>query len=265
MSEVNEFRFRGEVKDNSLEKEAVQQLEDLGLEWKNLEGKKVLEIGAGRAKIGQVAKKKGLEYVSFDVRMPPEGVPEDINYVQARAAALPFKEESFDLVLSHSAPPIFPVKAKHLPEEERWPVQEAGIIKTIQEALRVLKKGGEFRFSPGPLTYLYRLSPDKELFSFNEQIYLDFKYGRLEKAAQFRGLKDPDDPDGTSLDRRIKNRFGITFDEAHQRVVNMTNEEKLAASDKLEKISLEFLRGIYPHVTQNKREDGRIFYIVKKE
>lgn len=142
----------------SLEQQAQHVLDTLGLDWEDLKGKDILEIGAGLAVLAQVAKEQGVRVISLD--RGPEmweeegGVPDDVEYIVGEATALPFKDASLDLVLSKAAPPTI----SQTKEE---------VEQVIREAKRVLKDGGVFRFGPG---YLHAaIFESSELFTPEEQ------------------------------------------------------------------------------------------------
>jgi ubiquinone/menaquinone biosynthesis C-methylase UbiE len=124
---------------------AEDYLGELGLNAEHLKDKKSLEVGAGSSRISKYAKEHGLDITflddSFDswrergYLLKTEGLP----YVQAQAEALPFKDETFDLVFSNGAPPIIYDT-------------EAEVTAQINETMRVLRPGGEFRFSHATLS-----------------------------------------------------------------------------------------------------------------
>ena len=144
-------------KESFVEKEALGDLQDLGLDWQDLKDKLTLDIGAGRALIAEAAKKKGVDVISFDIN--PEmwiekGVKlPDASYVKGSAEQLPFPDEKFDLIISHAGP-------------FTNTYSKEGFIQMLSEAKRVLKEGGEIRFGPGNLNA--DIFMDKELFSAEE-------------------------------------------------------------------------------------------------
>jgi ubiquinone/menaquinone biosynthesis C-methylase UbiE len=148
IDELNNYKF--------IEKLALENLADLGIDFNYLKNKKVLEIGADRAFIARAAKRKGIEgIISLDINqevkeeLKSSGVP----FIRARAEELPFPDETFDLVISHAAPPIIS------------PYKEI-VFRVIDEVRRVLKKGGEFRFGPGNLNA--NIFTPEELFTPEE-------------------------------------------------------------------------------------------------
>lgn len=172
------------IKEKEIEKRAGEILEDLGLSWENLEGKKVLDVGAGLAEVAEEGKKRGVDIVSLEKypeRAKEEGeIPKDISYIQAEAEALPFKDEIFDLVISHGAPPtISQTKGE--------------VINITKEVERILKEDGEFRFGPSPLLGI--IFEDRELFTQEEEDTLSH-YERIarikEKSLEFLKSINPD-------------------------------------------------------------------------
>lgn len=129
------------VSDSDLVKDAnTRILGNLGLEWKDLENKNVLDVGAGDAKLARAAKEIGSSATIFSVDME-EGnwstLPSDIKNrtLIASAEDLPFPDKSFDLIINNGS--VFPYE--------------------IKDELRVLKSGGEIRVFPiGSLILEYR-------------------------------------------------------------------------------------------------------------
>ena len=129
---------------------------DLGIDFNYLTGKKVLEIGAGKAIIAKAAKKKGIEgIVSLDAYSEVEEELKNLGlpFVRAYTEELPFPDETFDLVLSHAGPPIISSSKEK-------------VKKVIFEVKRILKEGGEFRFGPGSLNA--NIFTQEELFTPEE-------------------------------------------------------------------------------------------------
>ncbi len=155
-----------------VEKEAVRNLKDLGLDFGYLKNKLTLDIGAGAAEIAAVAKNKGIEVVSLDLNpgmWAAQGVKiPDVPYVRASAEAMPFPDKKFDLIISHAGP-LSIVPSKKL------------IASIITEAKRVLKDGGELRFGPGNLNS--EVFTTEELFS-QEEMTLFTREQRIERIEQ---------------------------------------------------------------------------------
>lgn len=107
-------------------------LYDLGLSWEMLKGKKVLDIGADVGFFAEKAKEMGVDVVSIDDHININRRARETNMI-SRAENLPFGDKSFDLVVAHST-----MLAIHY--------FNGDIKRTIDEARRVLKDGGEFRW-----------------------------------------------------------------------------------------------------------------------
>jgi len=117
-------------------------LVDLGLSWDELAKKRILDLGAGLGEFAQAALQHDVEVTSLELRpelWEAEGEPPiDIPYVIADAVKLPFDDDSFDVVLSRQGP----LGSEENPER---------FIRMMQEALRVLRPGGQLRFGPTPI------------------------------------------------------------------------------------------------------------------
>ena len=119
-------------------------LRNLGLEWSQLEGKKVLDIGAMNAAFENAARRRGVEVTSIDKEFI-EGdyaPPQDSHYVVANATQLPFGDETFDYAIAHTSVMNY--------IEQKYDFDK-GYIKyfegALREACRVLKADGQFRFT----------------------------------------------------------------------------------------------------------------------
>ena len=93
-----------------------------------------MDIGANTAAFAKEAKKREIEVTSVEIS-PGKDIPKNVPYIVADAGNLPFADESFDIVVSHAC----------IQEIESRP---GNTKKAIEEAKRVLKKGGEFHFGP---------------------------------------------------------------------------------------------------------------------
>jgi ubiquinone/menaquinone biosynthesis C-methylase UbiE len=94
--------------------------------------KKILDIGAGNGEFAKWAKDHNVssDIYSLDLQGKSE---EQENFVNANAEEIPFKDNSFDLTISNCAIPNV--------------VDVENIEKTLLEAIRVTKPGGEIRLS----------------------------------------------------------------------------------------------------------------------
>jgi SAM-dependent methyltransferase len=121
------------------EDRAKYVLKNLGLSIENLRGKKVVDLGAGKAELAQWAKEQTINIICLDNFAGYErNVPKGIDYVEGEADKLPFPDESLDLIISHGSPPGI--------SQDREEV-----IRIVNEAERALGSNGEFRFGPGSL------------------------------------------------------------------------------------------------------------------
>lgn len=127
------------------ERHAADILRRLGLTWDDLRGRNVLDVGAGDADLGRLSTKHDAHVFSVDIH--PEnwinrpgpataGIYKE-NYAKANARMLPLVDQSIDIAISSGSTPMV------TSTKER-------IRATIEEVRRVLRAGGEFRFS-GPL------------------------------------------------------------------------------------------------------------------
>lgn len=109
-----------------------EYLNDLGLTWGLLRGKKVLDIGAGSADFAASARKRQVDVISLDkykYSKPSKNQP----YVKGNAFNLPFSPETFNTVVARET-------IKHMVNNRE------DAEKLLPEINRVLKPEGEFRF-----------------------------------------------------------------------------------------------------------------------
>lgn len=124
-------------------------LQMLGLKESQLQGKRILNVGAGNDFFGQTASEKGLEVISLDCDYGSHPdltekwdffkrkycIPKNVQAIGAVAEKLPFRSGTFDYVISvHSIP------------KYSTSVCNAGLA--IEEMVRVVKPGGEIRIYP---------------------------------------------------------------------------------------------------------------------
>lgn len=139
--------------DRGLENRAFRRFDSyedcLRLEKEDLIGKEILDIGSGhKARFAQEAEKlPNTKVVSFDFTFdrPKQNDPEKLeeergasSQVRGLFTALPFRDESFDLVVSNAAMPLY----LNTPQQ---------IESAFKEVARVLRKGGKAYI--GPVTY----------------------------------------------------------------------------------------------------------------
>ena|SRR3989344_2342030 len=171
---------------------------DLDLNQKTLEGKKILDVGSGTRKFAKEVKESGInaEVISLDPvylsqelqeeKMRHEGGPinklkefiraTDIPDVKEKTVAgvgekMPFKDETFDLILADNSLPAYGNKEQ--------------IDEFFTEAFRVLKKGGELRFTPSYTMFRRGIEYplDKELDIIIKKIESDGKFTIIRKGS----------------------------------------------------------------------------------
>lgn len=130
----------------SVSEEVQAQLANLGLSPEQVRGD-VLDVGADDAEFARgFAGKEGVKVTSLD-EFVPEGLEDTV--IQGRAENLPFGDCSFDLLVAHaSVPNTFLGTFDAAAPKESQETMERSIDRVFGEALRVLRRGGEARFSP---------------------------------------------------------------------------------------------------------------------
>lgn len=135
-------------------------LGDLGLSYKDLHNKKILDIGAGERPIAAYCQLKGIssevysaepniDFEMYASSRQLENWPEikaqiDERTVKDKRDALSFEDRTFDLVINHAAMPGFKNDLRNGNIEK----MKAGINQILNEVIRVLKPGGEARIFP---------------------------------------------------------------------------------------------------------------------
>ncbi len=127
--------------EESQETYAQFALKRLGLRMDAMRDKLTLDIGAGGAEIAQEAKIQGVRVISidndpekFDIHVE-KGRARGLEYFKADAGRLPFRDETFDIIISHAG------AATVTDSREK-------LSAIIDEAKRVLRPGGELRIWP---------------------------------------------------------------------------------------------------------------------
>lgn len=93
---------------------AQSYLNDFEITWKNLKQTKILDLGAGDASFGSEARKRNIFVVSIEINPEfyrREGLLRSttlrkIPYIKGNMIQLPFRDETFDLIIAHSIGPI---------------------------------------------------------------------------------------------------------------------------------------------------------------
>ena len=222
------------------EQTAETYLNDLGLSWKVLEGKKVLDLGAGLAGFAQAAEKRGVNVISMDAHPEwwKEGkMPKNVPYVVGDANQLPLKAETFDIVVARAA--------VHSMVETKEDLEAF-----LKEVKRVLKPGGEFRFGPGSVnTRPLRQDEWKKWFEL------------LTKVRNKEEITAEEDAWGAKVFP------GIEQEEQEQKDFDkMSTEQRMA---KLSELSLNRLQSIDPTITEHVGNKAReryldTYYVMKK-
>ena len=110
-------------------------LEILGLSWKYLEGKDVLDIGASRSTLAHEASMRGIRMTPIDKRKSQFARSYE-SLVIGDADNLPFKDGAFDIAICTYGPLTF--ADEHIDILKR----------RLEEAYRVVRVGGEVRTAP---------------------------------------------------------------------------------------------------------------------
>lgn len=121
---------------------AALYLSNLGLEWSDLQGKKIVDIGALNAAFENAGRRRGIDITSLDMEVA-EGEympPTDSRFVVANATKLPFRDEAFDYAVAHMS--VTNYLEKGYKEEDYL----SYIEDVLREVFRVLRPEGQFRF-----------------------------------------------------------------------------------------------------------------------
>lgn len=150
--------FTPEIKHNKPEmadkKIFEDYMRDLDLSPEDLRGK-VLDIGSGFSRFAKYAKEHGISSKIYSLE-PQRLILHREKAVQADVRDIPFKNESFDRVISNYSFPV--VLASENREEailEAPEILGADLLQSLTEMLRVLKPGGKIILSPIPVGTVY--------------------------------------------------------------------------------------------------------------
>lgn len=141
----NEEEIKNSVR---IEETGKNYLRDFGLSWDYLVDKSVLDIGGNDGSFAAAAKLNNVSVTSID-EYPhlffKKGISDKVNNVAANLYHLPFRDESFDFVCARYV----------IPDSSATDFEEDKVKDYIQEIMRVVKAGGEFRVLPAPF-YNYK-------------------------------------------------------------------------------------------------------------
>jgi len=223
------------------ENTADTYLDDLGVNWETLKGKKVLDLGAGLARFTQAAKRRGVNVISID-RHPEwhsdEGTPpKDVPYAIADGLYLPFLDNSFDVILSRAA------------VHSMIEIQE-DMEQLINEAKRVLREGGEFRFGPGAVG----VRPIRE----NEW---DKWFELVDKVRNKKEITPEEDAWGEKVYPRIEQE-----EKEEEELKHLPPEQRARRAQRLFLVQLQSIDPLISMHEGNKNRDyyGDVYFVLKK-
>lgn len=147
---LNETRSKHEQKSVLSDYSFKGYCESLYLNPEDLNGKTILDLGSGEHEnFSREAIKVGATVVSLNPQLLRENIREKVvNFpdwekksVAGRAQQLPFKDGSFDLIVSYFAIPTWVPRESH-------EMFEKEMLQILTESLRVLEPGGRVILSP---------------------------------------------------------------------------------------------------------------------
>lgn len=100
--------------------------------------KKTLDVGSNNAQFAKWAKDQGINSEIYSLEPGNVEMVETDKSVRGSSDEIPYDDESFELVISNNA----------VPQPGFFGDDKKSIKKSLEEMLRVLKKGGEMRLSP---------------------------------------------------------------------------------------------------------------------
>ena len=256
LPQQQKFEYQPEVMANQIIKElpkfveqnnqaiAESYLSDFGLTWKELRGRQILDVGAGRAAFALEAKKRDIEVTSVDIipgGMGESGIiPEDISYVVGDfKKGLELPDESFDIIFARGSIHAMVATEKDLED-------------VLHEAKRLLKNGGEFRFGPGPFDF-----EDKEAMAKEEGEKL-IKYYIL--VLEHEVLTAKETAEYTTLHAKQVSEGDRNVEKAR-----LSEYERLLKGNQETLEKLQRIEGNVTILTGNKTRDERLtYYLMKK-
>jgi len=123
-----------------------------GFKAEDLKDKRILDLGSGHDSFSRSVKslfpQLDTEIVSLDIENQTN--IDRAKHVNGTTYTLPFKDNSFDLVLAHLSIPLwlFDPKDKNRDRSEYLKEAIEKMQAVLREAARVLRPGGEAKFSP---------------------------------------------------------------------------------------------------------------------
>lgn len=135
---MENFEKEPSIEDKSDEEVFQTYIEDLRLAPEDF-NKRILDVGAGTAQFAKWAKEHGVSNEIYSLESVKENLIEKDKSIIARAETMPFKNESFDLVISNCAIPNV-----YIGEESAEAIKE-NVKHSLSEMIRVVRRGGEIR------------------------------------------------------------------------------------------------------------------------
>lgn len=169
-------KFLGEKHKDNLDKyntarrELLKYFDDLELRPELLQDKTALDLGSNKSFFDEYCKEKyNTNFVALDYSDKYLGTKHDLG-VRGDAKNLPFKDESFDLIISHSSMPHLLIKfEKEMQAEGKLSTETKerilqDLLKLFREIYRATKQKGQIRMDTfcEKEKYTSDLSKDKE-------------------------------------------------------------------------------------------------------
>ncbi|MDO8601266.1 MAG: class I SAM-dependent methyltransferase [bacterium] len=154
------FEREPSIKDGTDEEIFQNYMEDLRFAPDDFD-KKILDVGAGSAKFAKWAKEHGVSKEIYSLDPVKENLAEKEKSVVAISEALPFKDESFDLIISNAAIPNM-----HIGNDLE--TVRGKVFNSLNEMVRVVKSGGEIRL--GRVLIGKKYSPQRNLSSSIQEV-----------------------------------------------------------------------------------------------